>query len=196
MVAEQAHVHERRSACSDSATIAGARSCAVVRRSWCVRARRARRWRRCVELRGRFPGAAAAARRRAARSAARSARRIALDGDRCSRARARSRGRAPRRACARDATIGSTTPSLGVLVVQAVLLDQRLAVEAERLGVGAQEALHERGARQQAPLFVLERAQVLGPDLRRGLDLGRRRCARACAPRAALRRSRASRRRR
>src|SRR4029077_19858755 len=58
-----------------------------------------------------------------------------------------------------------------MLVGEAVFLHQRLAVQAERLGVRTQEALHERRAREQAPLFVLQRAQVLGPDLRLGLDL-------------------------
>src|SRR5258708_16446417 len=60
----------------------------------------------------------------------------------------------------------------GLLVMQPVLLDERLAVEAERLGVGAQEALYERRPRQQSPLFVLERPQVLGADLGLRLDLG------------------------
>src|SRR6185437_16094350 len=59
----------------------------------------------------------------------------------------------------------------GVLVVEAVLLDERLAVEAQRLRVGAQEALDERRARQEAPLLILERPQVLGADLRLRLDL-------------------------
>src|SRR4051794_38361663 len=57
------------------------------------------------------------------------------------------------------------------LVAQLVLLQQQPRVEAQRLGVGAQERLDVRWARQQVPFLVLERTQVLRADLRRGLDL-------------------------
>jgi hypothetical protein len=40
-----------------------------------------------------------------------------------------------------------------------------------RVGVRAQKALDVRGTRQQVPLLVLQGTQVLGPDLRLGLDL-------------------------
>src|SRR5918996_1024205 len=49
------------------------------------------------------------------------------------------------------------------LDLTAKLVHQRLAVEAEHLGVGAQEPLGVGRARQHVPLFVLERAQVLDP---------------------------------
>ena len=52
-----------------------------------------------------------------------------------------------------------------------VLLDQQPGVELEVLGVGAQERLDERGAREELPLLALQRAQVLGADLRGGFDL-------------------------
>ena len=51
-------------------------------------------------------------------------------------------------------------------------LSRLTRVQAEGLGVGPQKALDERRSRQQAPLFVLERPQVLGPDLGLRLDLG------------------------
>ena len=60
----------------------------------------------------------------------------------------------------------------GPLVARAVLLDQLARVEPEVVRVGAQERLDERGPGQQVPLLVLERAQVLGPDLRRRFHLG------------------------
>ena len=53
-----------------------------------------------------------------------------------------------------------------------VLVDERLAVEAERLGVRAQEAAHVRGCGQDVEALVLERAEVLRPDLRPLLELG------------------------
>jgi hypothetical protein len=53
-----------------------------------------------------------------------------------------------------------------------VLLDQRLPVQPERVGVCAQKALDERRAGQQIPLFILERAEILRPDLGCRLDLG------------------------
>jgi hypothetical protein len=57
------------------------------------------------------------------------------------------------------------------LVAQLVLLDEKLAVEAERVGIGAQERLDVSRAREEVPFLVLERAQVLGTDLRLGLDV-------------------------
>src|SRR3977135_3279013 len=52
-----------------------------------------------------------------------------------------------------------------------VLVDVELPVEAEKLGIGAQEALDVRLRGQDAELLVLERTEVLGADLRRELDL-------------------------
>ena len=52
------------------------------------------------------------------------------------------------------------------------LVDVELPVEAEVLGVVAQEALDVRLGRQQLELLVLEGAQVLAADLRRELCLG------------------------
>src|SRR5919204_366818 len=57
------------------------------------------------------------------------------------------------------------------LVAQLVLLDEQLAVEPERIGIGAQEALDVRRARQEVPFLVLQSPQVLGADLRLALDL-------------------------
>ena len=51
------------------------------------------------------------------------------------------------------------------------LVDVELAVEAEVLGVGAQESLDVGLGRQQLELLVLEGAQVLAADLRRELGL-------------------------
>ena len=53
-----------------------------------------------------------------------------------------------------------------------VLVDVQLAVEAEVLGVGAEEALDVGLGREDVELLVLERAQVLGSDLRPLLELG------------------------
>ena len=47
-----------------------------------------------------------------------------------------------------------------------------MGVEPQRLRVRSQEALGERGARQEIKLLVLHRAQVLRPDLGLRLDLG------------------------
>ena len=52
-----------------------------------------------------------------------------------------------------------------------VLVDVQLAVEAEVLGVGAQEALDVGLRRQHVELLLLERAQVLAADLGRKLGL-------------------------
>ncbi len=52
------------------------------------------------------------------------------------------------------------------------LVDVQLAVEAQVLGVRAQEALDVRLRRQQLELLVLERPQVLAADLRVQLRLG------------------------
>jgi hypothetical protein len=57
-------------------------------------------------------------------------------------------------------------------VLGAVLLGEQLGVEAEVLGVGAQERLDQRPVRKDPELVVLERAQVLGADLRVGLGVG------------------------
>src|SRR3954454_5017887 len=57
------------------------------------------------------------------------------------------------------------------LVAELVLLEQQLGVEPERLRVGPQEAADVRRPGEEVPLLVLERAQVLGTDLRLGLDL-------------------------
>ena len=53
-----------------------------------------------------------------------------------------------------------------------VLVDERLSVEPQRLGVRAEEATHVRGCRQDVEPLVLERAEVLGADLRPLLQLG------------------------
>ena len=53
-----------------------------------------------------------------------------------------------------------------------VLVDERLAVEAERLRVRAQEAAHVRRGREDVEPLVLERAEVLRTDLRPLLQLG------------------------
>ena len=53
-----------------------------------------------------------------------------------------------------------------------VLVDERLPVEPERLGVGAEEAAHVRRRRQDVEPLVLERAEVLRADLRPLLELG------------------------
>ena len=71
-----------------------------------------------------------------------------------------------------------------------VLVDVELAVEAEVLGVRAQEALDVGLRRQQLELLVLERAQVLAADLRGELRLGRSRSRGASAPRGGCCRSR------
>ena len=60
----------------------------------------------------------------------------------------------------------------GSLVALAVLLHQQPRIEVQVLRVRAQERLDERRPGKQVPLLVLECAQVLGPDLRRRLDLG------------------------
>ena len=52
------------------------------------------------------------------------------------------------------------------------LVDVQLAVEAEVVGVGAQEALDVGLRRQQLEALLLERAEVLAADLRRLLGLG------------------------
>ena len=57
------------------------------------------------------------------------------------------------------------------LVLTLVLVDERSAVEPEEIAVGPQEALDVDRARQQVPFLVLDRPQVLGPDLRSCLDL-------------------------
>ena len=51
-----------------------------------------------------------------------------------------------------------------------ILVDERVPVETQELGVGAQEPLRVRVARENLPLLVLERPQVLGPDLGPLLD--------------------------
>jgi hypothetical protein len=53
-----------------------------------------------------------------------------------------------------------------------VLVDEGLAIEADRLCVRAQEAAHVRGRRKDVEALVLERAEVLGTDLRPVLQLG------------------------
>ena len=53
-----------------------------------------------------------------------------------------------------------------------VLVDVELAVEAQVLGVGPEEALDVRARREQLEMLVLERLDVLRADLRRELDLG------------------------
>ena len=66
-------------------------------------------------------------------------------------------------------------PLLEVLAgdeARVVLVDVELAVEAEVVGVGPQEALDVGLRGQLLELLVLERAQVLAPDLRRLLGLG------------------------
>ena len=52
------------------------------------------------------------------------------------------------------------------------VIDEHPPVEAEHVGVGAQERLGEGVPRKQGPLLVLERTQVLGADLRARLELG------------------------
>ena len=53
-----------------------------------------------------------------------------------------------------------------------VLVDERLAVETERLGVRAEEAAHVRRGGQDVEALVFERPEVLGPDLGALLELG------------------------
>jgi hypothetical protein len=53
-----------------------------------------------------------------------------------------------------------------------VLVDERLSVQAERLGVRAEEPLDVRRRRKEVESLVLERSQVLRPDLRPLLELG------------------------
>jgi hypothetical protein len=60
---------------------------------------------------------------------------------------------------------------LARLVGRAVFLHKDLRVESERLRVGAQERLDEGRAGQHPEFLVLERAQVLGADLCRPLDV-------------------------
>ena len=72
-------------------------------------------------------------------------------------------------------------------VARVVLVDVELPVEAEVVGVRAQEALDVRLGREQLELLLLEGAQVLAADLRRLLDLrevepGRRRASRRLLP--------------
>ena len=57
-------------------------------------------------------------------------------------------------------------------VARVVLVDVELAVQAEILGVGAQEALDVRLGGKQLELLVLEGAQVLAADLGALLRLG------------------------
>ena len=68
------------------------------------------------------------------------------------------------------------------LVAALELVDQQAGVEPEEVAVGAQEALDVDLAREQVPLLVLDRAQVLGADLRPRLDLVDVDPARASAP--------------
>src|SRR5205085_9612526 len=56
-------------------------------------------------------------------------------------------------------------------VARVVLVDVELAVEAEVLGVRAEEALDVGVGRERLELLVLERAQVARADLRRLLEL-------------------------
>ena len=56
---------------------------------------------------------------------------------------------------------------------RAVLVDERLSVEAERLRIGAEEALDVRRRGQDVEALVLERAQVLRADLRARFELGK-----------------------
>ena len=72
-------------------------------------------------------------------------------------------GRAPLRA---------RLPVLAGDEARVVLVDVELAVEAEVVGVGAQEALDVGLRREHVELLLLERAQVLAADLRRLLGLG------------------------
>ena len=67
----------------------------------------------------------------------------------------------------------TTTSSSPIGEARAVLVDERLAVEAERLRVGAEEALDVRRRGQDVEPLVLERAQVLRPDLRARFELGK-----------------------
>ena len=71
-----------------------------------------------------------------------------------------------------------------------VLVDVELAVEAQVLGVGAEEALDVRVRGQQLEALVLERAQVLAADLGRRARRPRTRCAGAGGPRGGCCRSR------
>src|SRR4029077_7129575 len=52
------------------------------------------------------------------------------------------------------------------------LIDEHPPVEAEHVGVGAQERLREGVTGKKPPLLVLKRAQVLRADLRASLELG------------------------
>src|SRR5581483_8492644 len=55
-----------------------------------------------------------------------------------------------------------------------VLLDVQVPVEAEVVGVRAQEPLHVGVARQELPAFLLERLEVAIADADRLLNVGRR----------------------
>ena len=82
-----------------------------------------------------------------------------------------SRGPRSRRGCgARRARERSVVLADGEARV--VLVDERLAVESERLRVRAQEAADVRRCGQDVEPLVLERAEVLRTDLRPLLELG------------------------
>jgi hypothetical protein len=57
------------------------------------------------------------------------------------------------------------------LVAPLVVIDELAGVEPEVLAIGPQEALDVHVAGEQSPFLVLDRAEVLGADLRARLDL-------------------------
>ena len=93
-------------------------------------------------------------------------------GDRGSRARDRWAAGAAPATLARARRSARASPRWGARGAGGTPRPSALPSRPKRLRVRAQEALDEGRARQQAPLFVLERAQVLGADLRLRLDLG------------------------
>src|SRR5581483_9120923 len=63
-------------------------------------------------------------------------------------------------------------PVVRQVEARCVLVDVDLAVEAEVVGVRAQEAAHVGVAGERVEVLLLERPDVLRADLRRELDLG------------------------
>jgi hypothetical protein len=70
-----------------------------------------------------------------------------------------------------DASHGTHLVFGGPLVAALELVEQHSRVESEVVAVGAEKALGVDRAGQQIPFLVLDRAEVLGADLRLCLDL-------------------------
>ena len=99
----------------------------------------------------------------------------------------RRRLRRRRRSRSRPSASGRSSWSVGRSYWRRYSSDQLAAVEPEVVRVGPQEGLGVDLAREQAPLLVLDRAQVLGADLGARLDLtmsilARMRASRSIAP--------------